>query len=445
METSPATRQRLAVKPGERFIRVELPWAEVSPARWLRLFPACRRWYWKNRDGSVEVAGVDALLEKVFTREHLEEAFADIRARMPAHPEAGCFGMLRFQPEPEDSAGQFVIPRWACYRSGSYQALVAHGRADENPSALLDHLRALAHRWKTQAKASILEDANGDRRILAREDIPDRKTWVTLTRLALEAIKNDSLLKVVPARRTMLTLSASMDPAAVVENLAERYSTGAFVFCASVPDGGYFLGASPERLFAQVDSMVATEALAGTAPRGQTPEADDRAGQQLLASRKNRAEHDVVVRYIMERLESLGISALKEKTRLLTLPVCHHLLTTVMGSVTGHVTDARLLTLLHPTPAVAGYPREAALAWLAEHESFDREWYAGPVGWVGWHGSEFCVGIRSALINGNQVRAYTGAGIVGHSQPVNEWDELDIKLQTILDAVTTASHGHAIT
>jgi len=437
METASETLNTPDAAAAERFVRVELPWNGVSPARWLALFPEYRRWYWKNRDGSTEVAGVDPLFEVSFRWDQVEEAFAAIRARIPAHPDAGCFGTIRFQPDFGKPAGQFVFPRWECHRSGSRQVLVMHGPAQTYPEDLLEQLRALADRCPTD-----LPEAKESRKILYREDVPDRKMWFGLTRQILSAIEEGSLLKAVPARRTTLTLSEPIDPAVVVEQLKTQYPSGAYVFCAAVSDGRYFVGASPERLFTRVDSMVGTEAIAGTAPRGNTPEEDTRTGQHLLASRKNRAEHELVVRYITEQLESLGITAMKEKTRLLTLPVCHHLLTTVMGNVPDYVTDAQLLMLLHPTPAVAGYPREAALTWLAAHEPFDREWYAGPVGRIGWHSTEFCVGIRSAVIDGNRVHAYTGAGIVSHSQPADEWRELEIKLRTILDAVTAETHDN---
>lgn len=442
METATDTLSGPHTAATGRFVRVELPWSAGSPLQWLTLFPGHRRWYWKNRDGSLEVAGVDPLYEMTFGWNQLEEAFAAIRARIPADPDAGCFGAIRFQTDLTKPAGQFVFPRWECCRSGARQVLVMHGPAGADPGDLQDQLTALAKSSLTVLRPVAQQAASGRQRILFQEDVPDRKTWHNLVRQALSAISEGALLKAVPARRTILTLSHPVDPILMVERLKARHPSGAYMFCVAVPEGSYFVGASPERLFARVDSMAGTEAIAGTAPRGINLDEDMRTGKRLLASRKNRAEHDLVVRYITEQLESLGITALREKTRLLTLPVCHHLLTTVMGSVPERVSDAQLLTLLHPTPAVAGYPREAALKWLAAHEPFDREWYAGPVGRVGWHGAEFCVGIRSALIDGNRVYAYTGAGIVSHSQPAEEWRELEIKLQTILDAVATETYDH---
>jgi menaquinone-specific isochorismate synthase len=87
---------------------------------------------------------------------------------------------------------------------------------------------------------------------------------------------------------------------------------------------------------------------------------------------------------------------------------------------------------LHPTPAVCGTPTEAALATLESIEPFDRGWYAGPVGRIGRDEAELAVGIRSAIIQGNQVTLQGGAGVVNGSGPEAEWDEIEQKLDSLL-------------
>ena len=83
---------------------------------------------------------------------------------------------------------------------------------------------------------------------------------------------------------------------------------------------------------------------------------------------------------------------------------------------------------LHPTPAVGGYPRENALAEIEPLEPFCRGWYAGPIGWIGRHGSEFAVAIRSGLVEKNKVSVFSGAGIVKGSTPEEEWAEIEQKI-----------------
>jgi isochorismate synthase EntC len=92
-----------------------------------------------------------------------------------------------------------------------------------------------------------------------------------------------------------------------------------------------------------------------------------------------------------------------------------------------------LAARLHPTPAVGGAPRDAALEWLAEHEAIDRGWFAGPVGFVQSNGDgEFDVALRSALVRGRSATAWAGAGIVARSEPRAEFTETELKLRTVL-------------
>jgi isochorismate synthase EntC len=92
-----------------------------------------------------------------------------------------------------------------------------------------------------------------------------------------------------------------------------------------------------------------------------------------------------------------------------------------------------LVARLHPTPAVGGAPRDAALDWLARHESVARGWFAGPVGFLQSDGDgEFAVALRSALVRGRHATAWAGAGIVARSEPKAEFTETELKLRTVL-------------
>ena len=90
--------------------------------------------------------------------------------------------------------------------------------------------------------------------------------------------------------------------------------------------------------------------------------------------------------------------------------------------------DADLISALHPTPAVGGYPSDIAVHEIQRLEPFRRGWYAAPVGWVSRTGAEFAVAIRSGLVHGNTVSVYSGAGIVSGSVPAEEWEEIEAKI-----------------
>jgi isochorismate synthase EntC len=92
-----------------------------------------------------------------------------------------------------------------------------------------------------------------------------------------------------------------------------------------------------------------------------------------------------------------------------------------------------LAGLLHPTPAVGGEPRAAALATMGELEDLDRGWYAGPVGWMdAAEDGEFCVAIRSALLRDRTAHVFAGNGIVADSDPAAELAETEVKLGALL-------------
>lgn len=93
-----------------------------------------------------------------------------------------------------------------------------------------------------------------------------------------------------------------------------------------------------------------------------------------------------------------------------------------------------LACLLHPTPALSGFPHQAAKALIAELEPFDRELFGGIVGWCDSEGNgEWVVTICRARLHNNTVRLFAGAGIVPASSPVGEWRETGVKLSTMLN------------
>jgi isochorismate synthase len=117
-----------------------------------------------------------------------------------------------------------------------------------------------------------------------------------------------------------------------------------------------------------------------------------------------------------------------------------HLATEVTAALTEPLPTAlELAGLLQPTPAVAGTPRDAALAAIAALEPFDRGRYAGPVGWVDAAGDgEWAVALRCAELHGRRARLLAGAGIVPGSDPDAEWAETEHKLRTLLEVLLAA-------
>jgi hypothetical protein len=167
----------------------------------------------------------------------------------------------------------------------------------------------------------------------------------------------------------------------VLEWLAARYPDAA-VFAVRRP-GISLVGASPERLLGLEHGLVVADALAGSAPRATCDDADQLLGGTLLGDPKELAEHAVVVREILGALEPLCTALVASHApSLLRLPNVQHLASHVHGRVKAEVGVFELLERMHPTPAVGGAPRAAALDWLQRHGEADRGWYTGGVGWL---------------------------------------------------------------
>jgi isochorismate synthase len=258
--------------------------------------------------------------------------------------------------------------------------------------------------------------------------------YVACVERILDCIRAGDLQKVVLAREVHITAGSPIDAVAWLVALRERYP-GCTLFAVGEGDT-VFLGASPERLVRVEGDVVVTAALAGTAPRGASRAADHALGTALCDSSKNGAEHAIVVSHLRNALESCcdEVAVASEPVLLRTRTVQH--LCTEIRARRRAVAPVSLLDLagrLHPTPAVGGAPREAALHWLAENEQADRGWFAGPVGFLQSNGDgEFAVALRSALARGRSATAWAGAGIVARSQPAAEFTETELKLRTVL-------------
>ncbi len=163
-----------------------------------------------------------------------------------------------------------------------------------------------------------------------------------------------------------------------------------------------FMGATPERLVRTEGRDARTVAIAGTAGRGADPAEDDALAAELLASEKEREEHAVVVRMLRDSLaplcETLEIA---REPRVIRLRTVQHLCTDVTARTSDRAGILSLVGVLHPTPAVGGQPRAAALDLIREQERIDRGWYAAPFGWVDRDGDgEFVVALRSGVVRG---------------------------------------------
>jgi menaquinone-specific isochorismate synthase len=268
--------------------------------------------------------------------------------------------------------------------------------------------------------------------------------WMTMVANAIEKIRQETFEKVVLARDIQLVLdnpSETFDITCTLQRLRENYP-GAYVFAIQRGES-FFIGATPERLVLAQDGQIHTMALAGSVRRGETEVEDTQLGAELLQSEKNMNEHVIVVAMVQEALKNHCTNVQVSTTpQLLKLKNLQHLQTSITGDLIPGRCILDVIAELHPTPAVGGFPREAALAEIRNTEKLDRGWYAGPLGWIGASGhGEFAVALRSGLIDGTKATLFAGCGIVSSSEPQIEYAESWWKFQVMLRSLGGSNQG----
>ena len=350
----------------------------------------------------------------------VREALASIEV----HDEVGrpgtgpvAFAALPFDPT---AAAAFVVPEVVVGRAADGTRWVTeigeHDQGDEGDEA------------EVVAPPSSEERA----RQFTVEAVQDPDEWMGIIRHATKRIAEDAFEKVVLAREVRVTADAPIDRSALLRRLRRSFP-GCFTFMI-----GPMAGASPELLVSRAGETVRAHPMAGTAPRGGDPTTDARLAASLLASTKDRAEHQITIDMVWESLLPFCSYVDSEpEPSVVAVANVQHLASMVEGRLSHPPASVlELVAALHPTPAVAGWPLAPALAHIAEFEGLDRDRYAGAVGWVDAAGNgTWAVGIRSAIVDGAVARLFAGVGVVADSDPDAELAETDAKFQAVLSAI----------
>ncbi len=325
-------------------------------------------------------------------------------------------------------AVQAVLPRWQLTRQASLgwlrlNAVVAH-EAD---------VRGFVEQFWLMHENLFRFSLNN---VQAKEQISFNSTntvfsgWQGNFRLALakgiDLVNSGELEKLVLAVKQLFLLKYPLDPVALLSSL-RKYQRGSCRFLWQRSQNEIFFGASPERLLSLNHGNLQTDALAGTARQH-----DD--GLDLLKSEKNLREHELVVCSIKDQLLQRGLSPNRlRQPRLAKHGHLIHLHTPIKASAKGF-SALQLVEILHPTPAVAGLPRNKSLQWLRTLEPFDRGCYAAPLGWIDTSGNaEFRVAIRCGYARGHHLHLIAGAGLVKGSVEEVEMQEVSLKLAVLAD------------
>ena len=418
-----------------RLLSYSAPCAGLSFSGFLAAAAGGARFYWEGPNGDAAFAGAGTAVELMawgperFKRiaKYARELFAGARLECDDNPLSGprLMGGFAFRGDftPDNtwsiySPAFFVLPHYQLVRVGEVMWLTINAQipSEESPTALISDLEAALEQKIAQLKGAQATLGAGEQSTLIGIDYPmGYPAWESIIIDATERIRAGALRKVVLARAAELRFGAPVQLLPILRHLAAQYAD-CYRFLFEPRPRYAFYGASPELLASTRGRALDTMALAGSAARGDTDEADRRLGEMLLGSAKDRQEHEIVVEKMRDRLAPLTESLQIGGPELLKLSNIQHINTPIRGTLQQPIGILPPVEALHPTPALGGDPRPDALRLIRELEPIPRGWYGAPVGWIGSSlDGQFAVAIRSAVAQESRAWIYAGAGIVADS------------------------------
>lgn len=338
----------------------------------------------------------------------------------------------------EDLSSGFIFAPFDKAKSRYYlQADRIFSFTDGTLKEPIDSQSKSSYEWLQQAVSkSILKIKN---RFFHKEPTTqfssDKESYEELVKKSIDQIEAGTFEKIVPSRAKYVELPESFDVIETFEKLCDTYPNAMISF-VSIPSVGTWMGASPELLI-QVENnhIFKTVALAGTKPfePGTTI-------KNVAWTQKEIEEQALVCRYIISNFKKIRLREYDEQgPKTIVAGNVMHLKTTYsvdMKETNFPQLGSVMLQLIHPTSAVCGMPLEESLAFLKENEGYDREFYAGYLGPVNINNT-IClfVNLRCMQLTGNQAILYAGAGVTADSIPESEWEETEIKLNTLLKVI----------
>ncbi|MGY5451566.1 isochorismate synthase [Agarivorans sp. MS3-6] len=421
--------RQLRQAPQHGFQQACIKLAKLDLLAWLNQQQHSTRGYWKNKHQQ-QVAFVGAA-KSILNLEQLQSVCDQLD---PANNQLRFYGGIAFARQSALWSSfpqrRFILPRFEIRCDGEYTRLFINANFEHQPE--LEYQR-IEKAFRALKPSQALQHA--PLKALSRQDQPSRQHWQRLVDQVTSEEFQQHTAKVVLSRQTNIQLNAELNAFSLLKQWQQK-EQNCYSFLFQFDGVSSFLGCSPERLYSREGSQLVSEALAGTTPRGNTPEHDQQLGEQLLEDAKNQLENQLVVDDLTRRLRELSLHVRTlDELQLVKLDRVQHLKRRIQAKISPSLDDRSLLQALHPTPAVGGLPRSSAVQFILKNEGYARGWYAGAVGWLSGAQSEFSVAIRSALVTPQHLSTFAGAGIVAGSQAEQEWQELNHKIATVLQLV----------
>ncbi len=314
------------------------------------------------------------------------------------------------------------------------QRLRLYESAQERLDTLIGRLGA------THQLAPLLLD--GDDRALRTESTYPRAAFERDVAKIRDYIAAGDVFQAVLSRRQVVP--GAVDPLRLYRYL-RALNPAPYLFYLALDDVT-FVGSSPEVLVRVEGDEVTVRPIAGTRPRGATPEEDEDLAKSLRADAKELAEHRMLVdlgRNDIGRVARYGTVRVTESLQIERYSHVQHLVSEVRGELSPGYDALDVFRACFPAGTVSGAPKVRAMEIIDELEPERRGPYAGAVGYVGWGAAtmDTCIAIRAALVLKDRVIAQAGAGIVADSVPAREFAETEAKAQAVLRALALAKAG----
>jgi anthranilate synthase component 1 len=265
-------------------------------------------------------------------------------------------------------------------------------------------------------------------------EIP-RENFLAAVRKAKEYIRDGEIIQAVLSNRARVRTRRS--PAEVYRVLRSQ-NPSPYMFLLKFGDLS-LVGSSPEILVRLEKDLVQLRPIAGTRPRGATPEEDRRMEAELLSDPKELAEHVMLLdlgRNDVGRVSEWGTVKVDEQMVVERYSHVMHIVSNVVGLLQKGKNAFDVLRASFPAGTVTGAPKVRAMEIIEELEPFRRGIYAGSVGYFDLQGSmDFCITIRTIVMRGDEAMIQAGAGIVADSDPEREWEEIHSKARILFRAV----------
>jgi anthranilate synthase component 1 len=266
-----------------------------------------------------------------------------------------------------------------------------------------------------------------------------KQGYMAAVERAKEYIRAGDIFQVVPAQRWTQTFS---EPPFALYRSLRRTNPSPFMFFFNF--GGYqVIGASPEILVRVMDGQVTIRPIAGTRPRGRTPEEDRANEESLLADQKERAEHLMLLdlgRNDVGRVSKPGTVRPTETFLIERYSHVMHIVSNVVGELAPDQDALSAFFAGMPAGTVSGAPKVRAMQIIDELEPEKRGVYGGGVGYFSANGDmDMCIALRTAVLKGDQLFIQSGGGVVYDSDPEAEWQETVHKSQAIRKAAEDAA------